>query len=160
MNRFVALVLSLLAVVCTVASIFYWRLDHSFSFAIHWRGDRACRGRQPCTLTLAEVFPNDWDQIAVFTMNATQEEVDSVVGKGVKRPDLHRLIVFTKGTSVVRTMTEPQAFELPSFREASFDGVPLIENHYFLPRSSIFLKARGDGDVDVLVLLKPGEVVE
>jgi hypothetical protein len=160
MKRFIVL-LSLVAFVCIiVVSIFCWRIDHGFSSAIHWKGERACLGRRPCTFTLAQIFPGDWDQIVVFAMNASQEEVDSVVGGEVKRPDLQRLIVFTKGSSVVRTMTESQAFERPSEGEVTFDGVPLIENHYFLPRNAVFLKARGDGGVDVLVLLRPGEVVE
>src|ERR1700761_595848 len=158
MNRFVALFLSLVAVVCTVGSIFYWRLDHSFSFAIHWRGDRVCQGRQPCVFTLAQVFPGDWDQIFVFTMNASQQEINTVVGERVVRPDLQRLIVFTKAGSIVRTMTDSQSFERPSGGEVTFDGVPFTDNHYILPRNGMFVKAHGEHGTEVLALLKPGQV--
>ncbi|HEV2578431.1 MAG TPA: hypothetical protein VGU25_14600 [Acidobacteriaceae bacterium] len=160
MKRFVVVVLSLIAFVCIVGGAFYWRLDHSFSFAIHWKGERSCHGRQPCIFTLADVFPGDWDRIVIFDMNASQAEVDSVVGEGTTRPDLQRFIVFMKGGSVVHMMTEPQSFERPSDGEAAFDGIPLTENHYIIPRNAAFVMARGDGEVDVLELLKPDEVVE
>jgi len=153
---------SLGAIAVTLATI-DWHINHSFSTAIRWKGERACRFVMPCVFNLGQVFPGDWDHIVVFDMAASQEEIDSTVGTGIKRPDNLRLIVFMKGSRIVRSITEHQGIEHPEPGEVFFGRVSITQNHFSIDRNANFVLAKGAPSCEEcrsLELIRPGEVVE
>jgi hypothetical protein len=137
--------------------------DQSFSSAILWKGRQACRNKQPCVFILGEVFPGDWDHVVVFDMAASQDEIDSTVGKGVTRAGPQRLIVFMSGSIAIRTMAESKILEHPEHGEVSVDRVPITANHIAIDRNANFVLVGGSPSCEYctsLVQLRPGEMVE
>jgi hypothetical protein len=95
-------------------------------------------------------------------VGASQEEIDATVGKGVKQPDLQRLIVFMRGSSVVRVREENEAYETPCKSEVIFGRMEQVQNHIVIPSGMRFVAAKGpsaNDDCLELARIKPGEVV-
>jgi hypothetical protein len=150
-----------IATVITLAAFAWARFERGFTPQILWKGRIACGNRMPCVFTLKDVFGPGWDRLYVFDMAASQEEVNAAVGSQLRRPDLQRLMVFTRNSRVIRTITEPEEFEKPD--RLSFDRLPQIQHHILIHPDDAFVLARGDADCDsceVLSFIKPGEMVE
>jgi hypothetical protein len=146
-----------------LATSFYWHNRHSFESMINRNSEAACGYRRPCTFTLGDVFPGDWDHVVVFEMGACQDEIDATIGKGAHKPDLRRLIVFARNGRVDRTMTASEGVEHPEPGEVVFDGVPTVQEHFSVGRNEVFVKEGGAPkceDCTTLMLLRPGQVVE
>ncbi|MFC6645829.1 hypothetical protein ACFQBQ_09605 [Granulicella cerasi] len=139
---------------------FWWHLQHSFSAAISWRSKETCSNRVPCTFTLGQIFPGEWDHLIVFDMTASEDEIHAVVGTSVERPELQRLIVFMQGDKVVNLVTEAQGVEHPNRDEVLFEQVAENGKHQTIRREWGFVAGR-ESDTSPLVLTRilPGQVV-
>lgn len=159
MKRALVLALIALGLVYVLVRDVRHKLSERFSFTIRAESATYCLKRTPCIVTLEQFLPGDWDRIIVFAPGASQKDITEAVGPNVKKVDLSRLVVFLKGSKVLRTVVEQPDVEAPDYHIVEFTGVAATEEHLTLHRGQRYVRAKGDPCDNCLTLraINPGD---